>query len=817
MTDFEKLGVFYLGRECDPQGRQEQPEPLLYDSRNLTTHAVCVGMTGSGKTGLGVALLEEAAIDGIPSLVIDPKGDLGNLLLTFPDLQPGDFLPWVEEEEAVRQGIPVEELAARTAERWRQGLAGWGEDGARIARFARSVERVVYTPGSSAGRPLSILRSLHAPAASLREDPDLLREQVQNAVSGLLALLGLDADPLQSREHILLATLVERSWRAGEDLDLPALIRGVQSPPFDQVGVFDLQSFYPAKERFGLAMTLNNLLASPSFASWTEGEPLDIRSLLYTPDGRPRLSVLSIAHLGDAERMFFVTTLLNELVGWMRAQPGTSSLRALLYMDELFGYLPPTANPPSKRPLLTLLKQARAFGLGVVLATQNPVDLDYKALSNAGTWFIGKLQTERDRLRMLDGLTGAGGGEVLDRAALDQTLGALAGRVFLLHDVRARGPVVFKTRWALSFLRGPLTRAQLRALAGERPGPAPQPADLLQEFADEPASRAVAGARPGPATAGGPPLLPPEVPVRWAMPRRPLPPGSRLLYRPRILATARLHYVSAPAQLDLWRPLTLFVTPEGASAVLSWEGARPLAGDPPPLATTPPAPGEYEPLPAAAAPPKSYPSWAKTLRSHLYQSQALTLWKSPTLRLISRPGESEGDYRIRVRLATHELRDQGLDKLRRRYEPKVQRLQDQIARAEDRLQKEREQLTQRGAETALDLGSTVLGALFGRRVLSAGNARRAAGTLKSAGRAAREGGDLKRAQEQLHELRARLQGLDEEVAAEVERTRAQLEEQAGTLEPLTVAPRKGDITVSLLTLVWSPWAVAGDEPPVPLI
>ena len=397
MQDYEKLGVFYLGRRWDPKTRKTLGELLLYDSKDLTTHGVCVGMTGSGKTGLCIGLLEEAAIDGIPALAIDPKGDLANLALTFPSLAPADFLTWVDEEEAKKQGVTPQQLAEKTAATWKQGLADWDEDGARIARFREACEVTIYTPGSKAGRPLALLRAFTAPPQAVLDDDEALRARVQGAVSGLLALAGIDSDPMQGREHILLSQLVQRAWSAGQDLDLAGVIQGVQRPPFDKVGVLDLESFYPAKDCGGLALALNNVLASPGAAAWAEGEPLDIQKLLWTPAGKPRIAVLSIAHLSDAQRMFFVTTLLGEVLAWMRTQSGTSSLRALVYMDEIFGYFPPSAAPPSKLPMLTLLKQARAFGVGVLLATQNPVDLDYKGLANAGTWFIGRLQTEREQ------------------------------------------------------------------------------------------------------------------------------------------------------------------------------------------------------------------------------------------------------------------------------------------------------------------------------------------------------------------------------------------------------------------------------------
>ncbi|MBE0591128.1 MAG: ATP-binding protein, partial [Gemmatimonadales bacterium] len=463
---FEKLGAFYLGRAYDLDRDRIAPELVLYDAKDLTTHAVCVGMTGSGKTGLCLSLLEEAAIDGIPCLAIDPKGDLGNLLLTFPELRAEDFRPWIDEGEAARKGATPDQYAEQVAARWREGLAEWGQDGARIARLRNAADLAIYTPGSSAGIPIAILRSLAAPPPAVVSDGDALRERIAATTAGLLALLGIDADPVRSREHILLSNIFQIAWQDGRDLDLGSLIAQVQNPPFDKIGVMAVNAFYPPSDRMDLSLRLNGLVASPSFAGWLEGEPLDVQRLLWTHDGRPRVAIMSLAHLSDAERMFFVTLLLNEVVAWMRSQPGTPSLRALLYMDEVFGYFPPTANPPSKTPMLTLLKQARAYGLGVVLATQNPVDLDYKGLSNAGTWFLGRLQTERDKMRVIEGLEGASAtaGAGFDRQRTERLLAGLKNRLFLMHNVHDDAPVLFHTRWALSYLRGPLTRTQIQTL-----------------------------------------------------------------------------------------------------------------------------------------------------------------------------------------------------------------------------------------------------------------------------------------------------------------------------------------------------------------
>jgi hypothetical protein len=475
--DYEKLGQFYLGRQYDLEKKSSADGNLvLYDSKDLVTHAVVVGMTGSGKTGLCVDLIEEAAIDGVPAIAIDPKGDLTNLLLTFPDLRPEDFRPWINEDDAARTGVSADEFAKQQADLWRTGLASWGEDGERIRRLKAAAEFAIYTPGSTAGIPVSIVRSFAAPPAALREDAELFRERVATTATSLLTLVGIAADPVKSREHILLSTLFTAAWTAGQDLDLEALVNQVQKPPMGRIGALDVEKFYPTKDREDLALRINGLIAAPGFAGWLQGEALDIGAFFRSSTGKPRVSIFAIAHLSDAERMFFVALLLNEIYGWIRTQSGTTSLRAILYMDEIFGFFPPVAEPPSKRPMLNLLKQARAFGLGVVLATQNPVDLDYKGLANTGTWFLGRLQTDRDKQRVLDGLEGAAAAQsaAFDRKPMEELLAGLTNRVFLMNDVHEDGPVVLESRWAMSYLRGPLTRDQIKVLMNDRrPQPAP--------------------------------------------------------------------------------------------------------------------------------------------------------------------------------------------------------------------------------------------------------------------------------------------------------------------------------------------------------
>jgi len=804
MSDYEKLGAFYLGRLFDLDQGVAQPDPLLYDAKDLTTHAVCVGMTGSGKTGLCLSLLEEAAIDGIPAIAIDPKGDLGNLLLTFPQLQPADFRPWLEPSEATRQGMTLEQLAQRTSDRWRQGLADWDQPPARIERFRSSVDVAIYTPGSNAGLPLSILRSFSAPSAQVVADADAFRERILSAVSGLLVLLGVNADPLRSREHIVLSKLLEYAWRAGRDLELGQLIREIQSPPFDKIGVMDLESIFPAKERFDLAMQLNNVMASPGFGTWMQGEPLDVQRLLYTAEGRPRLSIVSIAHLSDVERMFFVTTLLNEVVSWMRGQPGTSSLRALLYMDEVFGYLPPTANPPSKLPLLTLLKQARAFGLGCVLATQNPVDLDYKALSNAGTWLLGRLQTERDKARVLDGLEGASAasGTNFDRSETERILSRMGSRVFLMNNVHDDEPVVFQTRWALSYLRGPLTLAQIETLMSPRKAAAASTA-----AAPIPAAP---GVEKSPDPGEERPVLQPGVEERFIEAGRPVPDGGRLLYRPALFGLARLHYVRATADLDQWRTVAKVCVISGEVPDNPWTVAEDVPADEVALQAEPATEARFAKLPSDLGQTRKYSTWKTALKNHLYRDAPLVLYECKPLKQRSEPGESEGDFRVRLKQIAFEHRDLAIEKLRNKYAPKLKTLTGRIRSAEQRVQRERAQLNDRSMQTAISFGTTLLGALFGRKLASTTNVTRAATSMRSAGRIAGERGDVSRAQESLAAYQQQLSDLEAEFNEEMNRLREAHTPDNLDVKELPIRPRKSDLHVEQTLLAWTPWMIDAD-------
>jgi hypothetical protein len=815
-ADFEKLGVFYLGRPYDLAAKQGQPGLLLYDSKDLVTHGVCIGMTGSGKTGLCLALLEEALLDGIPALVIDPKGDLANLLLTFPDLRPEDFAPWINADDARRKGLAPADYAAGEAARWKTGLAAWGEDGARIARLRAAADLAIYTPGSNAGLPVSILDSFAAPAPAVREDDDLFRERVATTATSLLGLLGIDADPLRSREHILIATILETLWRAGQDADLATLIQQIQTPPVARVGALELEAFYPAKERFALATALNNLLAAPGFDAWLSGEPLDVDRLLHTAEGKPRAAIFSIAHLDDPQRMFFVSLLLNQTLGWMRAQPGTTSLRALLYMDEIFGYFPPTANPPSKVPLLTLLKQGRAFGLGVLLATQNPVDLDYKGLGNTGTWFIGRLQTERDKARVLEGLEGAAAGadQRFDRAAMEEVLGGLGNRVFLLNNVHEDAPVVFETRWVMSYLRGPLTRAQIKTLMDPRKAAAPpagSPAAAGVPAAAK-TQKASPAATPG---AGARPVLPPGVPQCFIPVRGQAPAGAALVYQPMVVGAASVRFTDAKAGVDEARELVVLTPLTDQAVPVSWEAAEeaPLAATD--LEAAPREPAAWATLPPAASRAKSFEGFSRDFQAWVFGSQRLDLLRHAASKTVSRPGESERDFRIRLQAALHEERDRVKEALRKKYAPKQAALEERLRRAQQALAREQEQVTQQGLQTVISVGATILGAVLGRKVVSAGGVGRATTAARGAGRVLKERQDVGRASDTVETVRAQQAELEAQLQAEVAALQAQADPLTEPLETVSVRPKKTQITVRLVSLAWAPhWRdVAGAATP----
>ncbi|GAB4411681.1 MAG: DUF87 domain-containing protein [Anaerolineales bacterium] len=818
----ERLGEFYLGKKYDIKSRQVLDEPVLYDARDLTTHAVCIGMTGSGKTGLCIDLLEEAALDGIPVVAIDPKGDLTNMLLTFPDLQPSDFLPWVNVDDARRKGLTEEAYAERTAKQWADGLAQWGQGPDRIRRLRESAEFVIFTPGSEAGIPVNVLRSLQAPSSAVAADPEAMVDRVEGTVSALLGLAGIKADPIKSREHILLSTIFQDAWQQGQDMDIAKLIAAIQNPPVRTIGVFDVDTFFPPKDRFGLAMALNNIIAAPSFQSWTRGVPLSLADILTTPEGKPRVSIFYIAHLSDAERMFFVTLLLEEVLNWVRQQTGTTSLRSILYFDEVFGYFPPVENPPSKKPMLTLMKQARAFGFGMMLTTQNPVDLDYKGLTNAGTWLIGKLQTDRDKMRVLEGMQSAAAtaGQMTDPAYLDKLISSLDSRVFILHNVHASGPEVFMTRWAMSYLRGPLTKPQVKVLMDPvrdrflAKAGAPSAAPTAAQAA--PAATGSLQKQPPPVEAGITQVfLPVEISPQQAVSDysatavRPLiMKTSALRYTPMALGHALVRFVATAQGVDTQKEYCLLLEPPAEGRGVDWQAATECATDVRKLPSYPPQEALFDPVPSSVAQAADFKVLASSLQDYLYRTATLTLRYNPTLKLYSRPDESEREFAIRCQEAARQKRDDEVAKATATYERKLEQLRDKLRREEQKLAKDEATYSGRKTEELLSAGESVVGFLLGRRSTR---------VLSTASRKRRMTTEVKTRMEQTKQTIALLQKeiaemeqeRDEAAKAITERWVAVAEQSVAT----EIRPRKSDVLVDVVALAWSPqWVIRGETP-----
>ena len=785
MHDFEKLGAFYLGKRYDMEAQTLTDEPVLYDSKDLTTHAAIIGMTGSGKTGLGIGILEEAALDHIPVIAIDPKGDMGNLLLTFPQLRPEDFRPWINERTALDKGQTPDEFAAAQAALWKKGLGEWGQTGKRIAQLRKNADLAIYTPGSNSGLPVSVLHSFDAPDQSLIDDVDLYRERVQATATGILTLLGIDADPVSSREHILISRLLDNAWKEGRSLDVPSLIGEIQNPPITKVGVMSLDSFFPAKDRFTLAMALNNLLAAPGFAAWMTGTPLKAKSLLYTDEGKPRISVMAISHLDDAQRMFFVSMLLNELIGWMRAQPGTSSLRAILYMDEIFGYMPPVANPPSKRLFLTLLKQARAYGLGLVLATQNPVDLDYKGLSNTGTWFIGRLQTERDKARVMEGLEGATAGN-FNKQAMERTIAGLGKRRFLLHNVHEDEPVVFGTRWVLSYLAGPLTRDHIRT--------------LMKTAKDKVAAVAQAVSKPKRKAQNTAPALPPSIDQLYVRGT-----GEEIVYYPRLIAGGDIVFTSARYNIEDDRELLHTVEFEDGPVDVDWDNAERLDLSISDLGEQGEADASYAECPAAADNAKAYAAWGKDYKRWLRQNENITLFRSKRFKLTSLASETEGDFRARLQDSASENRDAAIAKIRKRYATKTTTLENRLMRAEQAIAVQEEQSTKKKLDTAISFGTAILGAVLGRKKLSSSTATKMGSAVRTAGSARKEAADVDRARQTAEKVKADMAELNKRLEKEVADLDTSFDAQAEELDEIVVRAKSTDINVAITGLVWLPY------------
>ncbi len=847
MQNYELLGHFYLGKTIDPQSLQRTDEYLLYDSKDLSTHAMCVGMTGSGKTGLGIGLLEEAAMDNIPALIIDPKGDMSNLLLTFPELKPEDFLPWLLASDAERAGLSMEDYAKKKAEDWKNGLAEWEQDGSRIAALKEKAEFAVYTPGSSSGRPLSIVRMLDCPNQEVLADSETLQDYTTSTISALLSLLNINADPLQSKEHILLSTLLNSYWSKGQSLDLATLIQLIANPGIEKIGVLPLETFYPQHERMQLAMQFNNLLASPQFSSWLEGEPLNIQNLLYSASGKPKMSILSINHLDDQERMFFVSTFLNQVVSWMRTQSGTSSLRAILYMDEIFGYFPPVANPPSKKPLLNLLKQARAFGLGIVLATQNPADLDYKGLANIGTWFVGRLQTEQDKARLLDGLqtasqSGSAQGLSVDRQALSDLLSKLPARSFLMNNVHDNAPTLFGTRWCMSYLAGPLSRQQIAQLdqggasaassvssevpvgsyaatadntataTGQVPpivAPIPD-ADAASTHSATPEQVPVSESATGNASFSMPLNLPKDVEQYYLPVRENV---SSITYVPSVYGFVETTYEDKGSNLFEKETSTWNTTINSSAIPVNWEDLTHAVADPYDLEKSPVQSASFSSLPDAASKKSSYTQWSKDLIDYIYRNEVYSLYSNEKKTLISEPGEKKNDFIVRLRQYNREERDKEMEVIKEKYAKKIATLEERIRKAEQAVQREKDQANQAKFSTMINVGNTLLDTLLGnKRGFKKSTIGKAASSARAAGRSRQQQGDVARAEETVLTYQEQLQALELDLENELQVLADTYSDKEENFKELQIKPKKKDIIVKVFGLLWLPYeSVAGGQ------
>lgn len=815
---YELPGAFYIGRGYDIENKKLEDDLVLYDSKDLVTHGVVLGMTGSGKTGLCLALLEEAAMDGIPVIAIDPKGDIANFLLQFPNLSAEEFEPWVNEEDARKKGKSVSEFAAAQAQMWSKGLGEWGQSAERIRQLRERVDVTVFTPGSNAGIPVSIVASLDAPPEEVLEDAEIFNERVESCATSLLSLAGVDGDPVQSPEHILLANIFSACWSKGRGVTLESLVQMVQQPPFHKIGVVAVDEFLSEKKRVDLAMKLNNLIASPSFAGWLEGVPLDMQRMLYTEKGKPRVSIFSIAHLSDAQRMFFVSLLLNQMLSWMRAQSGTTSLRALLYMDEIFGYLPPTANPPSKKPMMILLKQARAFGLGILLATQNPVDLDYKALSNIGTWWLGRLQTERDKMRVLDGLEGAASSQNISfkRADIERLLANLGSRVFLMNNVHEDGPVVFNVRWIMTYLRGPLSRNQIKDLMDEKrdqfkltSGRSTNPRtrrsrakSKVAELEDEDAGFLPPGGGDdeGETSLGGGfrPKLPASA-VEYFLPSNDI----RATYRPALLRSATVLFLDEKKKINSRVNVTVANPIDTANAKIDWDTFIDLERDVElsNLDKEPVREASFEALPNALLKEQVYKAQSRPFVDWVYANYQAEVIYSPLLNAYSELGENQTDFRIRVAQTARELRDKAVEDLREKMGKKVEALKTKYTRAIQKVETQKSQASSARWSTLMTVGVSVLGSLMGRKsrgsVITATNMNRV-------GSAWRQSQEVGGAEEEAAQIEAQIRELDKQFSEEKQKIIDDYDPNTVVLESAKLVPLKKNITVNSVGILWVP-------------
>jgi len=760
---YEKMGLFYLGEKSDGS------ELALYKSKDLTTHAMIIGMTGSGKTGLGIDLIEEAAIDNIPSIIIDPKGDMGNLCLAFENLSSEEFAPWVESGKD-----PV-----AVAKMWQEGLQKSFQDISRVRKFA-AVEKTIYTPGSSAGVKVNILGSFDLPSQEVLDDSDTLTASINTTVSSLLALLDMDADPLTSKEHLLLSNIFYHFYKEGHSLSMEELIGAVASPPFEKVGILSLKQFYPQKERMKLAMALNGIISSISFSSWIEGEALDIQKMLYDDEGKAKIAIFNIAHLNDAQRMFFVTLLLNAYISWMRKQRGSSSLKSILYMDEIFGFFPPSKNPPSKKPMLLLLKQARAFGTGVILSTQNPVDIDYKAIGNIGTWFIGKLQTKQDIERVAEPLAAKSS---LSKAEIAHTLATLKGREFFLKNVHRDATILFKTRWVLSYLKGPITKDDIRRLMQKKKS---RQTEVKENSSVQKAQKALQNKL----------ILAAAIKEYFQITNI----NATTPYYPYIYCSAELRFFNQKRAIDEHERVELVLELYEDQQELIWDRAEEASLFHP--STKEPSKASFAGLPEFIKDARSLKAVEKSLSNYLYGTKRVELFVQKDLKLESKLYQSRSEFLVDVADRVRELRDEKIEKLQSKYAQKFDTLERKAQRLEERLQKEEADVRAKTSDTLIDVGMALFGAFFGNGSRSMSSVRRGASAFKKGRAVLKEKEDVKNVEAMLVDLDQEMLDLQEELAMRVEAIEAEFCVENYAVTSLYIKPRRSDIVIHDIALLW---------------
>jgi len=769
---YEKLGLFYLGKDVDKSTMDPLEALTLLKNKNFTTHAAIIGMTGSGKTGLGVGIIEEAAIDNIPSIIIDPKGDMGDLCLTDPDFSAKTFETWVKDEADAKEVDPVE-YAQKIATMWEKGIESFGQDASRVGKF-HAVQKTIYTPGSSAGVPINIMSSLERPSSRIMEESDTFAAYLKSTTTSLLSLIGITADPLDSKEYILLAQIITKAWLAQEDLGIETLIGKIIKPAFSKIGVLPLDDFYSQDARFKLATKFNSLLASPSFSLWLQGDNLDIQKLLYDENGKAKIAIFSIAHLNDDERMFFVTLLLNKYIAWMRRQSGTSALKTLLYMDEIFGYFPPTKNPPSKEPMLLLLKQGRAYGVGIVLSTQNPVDLDYKGLSNIGTWFIGRLQTTQDIDRVIDGLGGKIGSS-FEKSEIVRLLANLKKRTFFLKSAHLDDIRLFTTRWVLSYLKGPLKRDEIAALMEPQ-----KPKKTMGDVAVN-VKRNNAG-------------LGTFQNVDASIPQYYEPdPTEQNIYIPTLAAKATVHFFNQRKGIDEEKEILLSLELDSTQQQISWEEAYLEDIDFTRLPHTAPQKAQYYDLPKIVLEDRGLKRAVRELKNYLYQTEGLELFRCRSPKLESRVGESRSDFIVRIQDILQDKKEEEIEKLKTRYASKGKVLQDRLLRAQERVAKESADST----SSMIEMGISVLGALFGKT-----SPTKIGRAVSKGGRILKERGDMSRAEERVAKVKDDIDALNDEFEEKIDSLSEKYDIEQCEIERFRIKPRRTDIDVESCAIVW---------------